>query len=74
MTLHEYMKAKKISDESLAEILRKDRTLIGRYRRGAVTPPPSVISKIEVITEGAVTLADWVRPKEASAQASGAAA
>ena len=60
MKLDEFMRLKEMSDEAMASILAKDRTIVGKYRRGLVTPPLEVIAEIEKATSGAVSFRDFL--------------
>lgn len=60
MKLSEYMKLKQMTDDVLADALGKDRTIIGKYRRGIVIPPIEVIARIEDVTERAVSFRDFL--------------
>jgi transcriptional regulator with XRE-family HTH domain len=60
MKLHDYMKLKDISDDAFAAKLGKDRTIVGRYRRGIVIPPLDVLAQIESLTDRAVSFRDFL--------------
>ena len=60
MKLTDYMQLKGMTDDHLADMLKKDRTLIGRYRRGVVVPPLDVIAEIEKVTDNAVSFRDFL--------------
>lgn len=66
MKLLEYMQLKGMTDDQLADALNKDRTLIGRYRRGVVVPPLEVIAEIEKLTNNAVSFRDFLSSTEAA--------
>lgn len=60
MKFAEYMAEANISDDAMAVSLKKDRTVIGRYRRGDVVPPLEVIAKIDELTGGRVSYPDFL--------------
>lgn len=60
MKLQEYMNLKNISDEEMAEMIGKERTLVSKYRRGKVAPPLEVIAVIEAKTNRAVSFQDFL--------------
>lgn len=60
MTLSEYMAKHSKTEQDLAEILGKHRSVIGRYKNGEVKPPISIIAKISEITKGKVQFKDWI--------------
>lgn len=64
MKLQEYMKLKKMSDEDMAALIGKDRTLVSKYRRGKVSPPIEVIAVIEAKTDRAVSFQDFLAPSK----------
>jgi len=66
MKLSDYLAMAKISDEQFASVLKKDRTLVGRYRRGEVTPPLDVIAQIEAATDSAVSFRDFLQSETAA--------
>ena len=59
MKLEKYMADNQLTDEAMAKRLGKDRSVVSRYRRGEVTPPPDVIREIQRVTERAVQFNDW---------------
>ena len=59
MKLDQYMTENKVFEVNLAQKLKKHRSVIGRYRRGEVTPSLKVAKAIQKITKGAVTMEDW---------------
>lgn len=67
MKLAQYMKLKSVSDEEMAALLGKERTVVGRYRSGKVTPPLDVIAKIESLTDRAVSYEDFLPADGAAA-------
>lgn len=56
MTLKEFMAREGISIAEAAERLKRDQTLIGRYRARSVTPSPEVIAEIVEWSKGDVTI------------------
>jgi len=54
------MERKSIGDAEFAVLIGKDRSLVNRLRRGDVRPTLDVAAKIEVVTEGEVTMQAWV--------------
>lgn len=60
MKLDEYMELHSLTDAAFAAMVGKDRTMIGRYRRGDVIPPADVIHEIQVLTKYAVQFNDWI--------------
>ena len=60
MTLAEYMATYSKTEQELAEILGKHRSVVGRYRSGEVKPPIAIIAKISEITKGKVQFRDWL--------------
>lgn len=46
MTLDEFLTSQNISNAAAAERLKRDVTLIGRYRSRQVTPSPEIIAEI----------------------------
>jgi ribosome-binding protein aMBF1 (putative translation factor) len=60
MKLETYMKLHSVTDADLAETIGRCRTAVLRYRSGKITPPLSVIAKIEKATKGKVTFKDFV--------------
>lgn len=68
MTLDEYLTKHKISNAEAAAKLKRDVTLIGRYRARSVTPSPQVIADIVEWSLGAVTPRELLaEPKETAA-------
>ena len=59
MKLSKYMEAHGITDGAMALKIHKDRTMIGRYRRGEILPPADVIHRIQKVTNLAVQFNDW---------------
>ena len=59
MTLGEYLTQQKIGDEEFAESIGVDRTAVSRYRRNKRLPRPDTILRIQRVTDGAVTPADF---------------
>lgn len=55
MTLDKFLETENISLAKAAEKLKRDVTLIGRYRKRAVTPSPQVIADIVEWSRGKVT-------------------
>lgn len=55
MTLDEYLSTNGITNSAAAEKLKRDVTLIGRYRARTVTPSPQIIADIVEWADGAVT-------------------
>ena len=64
MKLQEYMELKNLTDEQMAEIIGKERTLVSKYRRGKVSPPLEVIAVIEAKTDRAVSYQDFLAPSK----------
>lgn len=67
MTLDEYLSANSISNSDAAAKLKRDVTLIGRYRARTVTPSPQVIADIVEWAEGAITPRELLADREAAA-------
>ena len=59
MNLSEYAIKNKLNNIQLAKLIGRDRSVIGKYRKGTVMPKPKTIMHIEVVTKGAVKLRDW---------------
>lgn len=64
MTLLEWRKQQKMTQEGLAKLLKTDRALVCKWERGEHSPTAKTIMKIMEVTKGAVTLADIVRTSE----------
>jgi transcriptional regulator with XRE-family HTH domain len=69
MKLETYMKLHSLTDDAMAEKIGKDRTMVGRYRRGEVVPPSEVIRDIQAVTNLAVQFNDWFSEPEKSGAA-----
>ena len=61
MDFDTYIRTKGYKEEELASILDVSQGTVNRWRRGLRLPRPAAIHQIEQFTEGAVTLADWLR-------------
>lgn len=61
MTLQEYLEKRDLTEAEFAQIIGKNQTTVGRYKRGTLMPRPSTIVKIEEVTKGAVKFKDWVQ-------------
>ena len=59
MTLSEYMKQEGLRDAELAELCGRDRTRINRIRRGIAKPSLELLVRLERVTQGQVTAADF---------------
>lgn len=72
MKLAEFMEDRGLDDEAMAALVRADgvtkcdRTQMSRYRRGVRRPEWNVIARIRVVTDDAVTGADWEVLSEAA--------
>ena len=62
MTFDEFLSGKKITNAEAADRLKRDVTLIGRYRARSVTPGPEIIADIVEWSKGKVS------PRELLAQ------
>ncbi len=60
MKLKEYMDRENLTDQTMADLLKKERSVVTRYRNGDVTPPIETIARIEEVTNGKVKFRDWV--------------
>jgi len=63
MTLKEYLKLRKISYRTFAEIVGVDHTYVWRLKNGERRPSPDVALKIEKATKGMVTRMDLLYPE-----------
>ena len=59
MKLAKYMEIHQLTDEMMAELIGKDRSVVSRYRRGELVPPSDVIWEIQSKTNLAVQFNDW---------------
>lgn len=59
MHLSAYMKAKKLSDEDVAEGIERSRATVSRIRRRKVRPDWETIEKIRAFTRGKTTADDF---------------
>jgi DNA-binding XRE family transcriptional regulator len=59
MTLHEWLTREQRTDAWLAEKIGRHRTTITRIRNGRLRPSVAVAAKIQKLSRGAVTAADY---------------
>lgn len=59
MDLADFMKAKKLTDASLAEMVGRDRTNVTRWRTKRTRPDFDALIALEKITDGRVTAKDF---------------
>lgn len=64
MTLIEWRKSRKMTQEEVARLLETDQGTYSHWERGARAPALDAAAKILDVTKGAVTLADLVRTSE----------
>lgn len=55
MTFDEFLKTSKISNAEAAERLKRDQTLIGRYRQRKINPSAEIVAEIVEWSRGKVT-------------------
>ena len=70
MKLEEWMHENKVSDADLAGRVGRDRTIISKLRKGQIKPSLEVLVAVTRITEGQVTVNDFMPeqpPDEAAA-------
>jgi len=65
MTLYEYYTIKKVSNKqwslrALADHIGLNENTLRTYIYGRSSPPPRVISRIRVMTDGSVDIDDWI--------------
>lgn len=59
MHLSEYMAAKDLTDEAVANAIGRSRVSVSRYRRRLIRPDWEAAERIEKFTDGDVSLNDW---------------
>jgi hypothetical protein len=68
MHLSEFMAARELSDEAVAEGVGRNRVSVSRWRRKLVRPDWDAIEAIKAFTGGAVTADDWIGPLGSDAE------
>ena len=66
MYLQEYCRKHNLSQEKFADLIGVSPSHVCQIIKGVRSPSIHLISKIEVVTEGAVTLKDLIHPKAPS--------
>lgn len=66
MTFDQFLSSNQIANFDAAIKLKRDVTLIGRYRARTVTPSPEVIAEIYKWSKGAVTPRELLKQSEAA--------
>ncbi len=66
MQLGTFIKQRELTHEAFGRIVGVTQATINRYVRGERFPSPEMIRKINVATEGAVTVSDWYSDAEAA--------
>lgn len=65
MKLEEWMAANKMSDAELAGRVGRDRSVVSKLRKGQILPSIEVLGVLTRISEGQVTVADFLPPQAA---------
>lgn len=58
--LDTYMKQREIGDADLAMLIKRDRSVVSKIRRGMIRPTLDVAAAIETATDGGVPISSWV--------------
>lgn len=61
MDLAEFMKSAEMSDAQLADLVKRDRSNVTRWRLGRTKPDFDALVAIEKISDGKVTARDFVQ-------------
>lgn len=69
MTLNEYLKLHGLSDGDFADLVKRERTTVMRWRKGATRPDWEALEAIHEASGGAVTPNDFFPPDEQPAVA-----
>ena len=64
MKLRDYLKQKKLSESSFAELLQVSQAHVNRILNGKGYPSAKLANKIQKITKGVVTVEDMIRIRE----------
>jgi transcriptional regulator with XRE-family HTH domain len=67
MKLTDYMSLKGLSDEEMGNLIGKERSVVSKYRSGAITPTLQTIARLEEITDRAVSFRDFLAQEESAA-------
>jgi transcriptional regulator with XRE-family HTH domain len=59
MTLHEYLKSKKLTQYAFADLIKVSQAAVYRYVNGLRIPEEEVMPRIYVVTNGAVSANDF---------------
>lgn len=70
MHLSDFMTARTLSDETVAEAVGRNRVSVSRWRRRLVRPDWDAIEAIRSFTDGEVTADDWSGPLVTEAEES----
>lgn len=54
-----YMAQKQITDAQMAQMVKRDRSIISKIRRGQMRPSLEMAGLIEEVTNGAVPMQAW---------------
>lgn len=60
MTLEKFMEIAGLTDQTLADLIKRDRTTVTRLRNGSIKPSFEVMVALEKATEGLVKPSDFV--------------
>lgn len=66
MHLSDYMKKHDLSDDQVADLIKRSRPTVSRIRRGLVRPDWETIEALKRVTDGAVTADDFLHLQAAS--------
>lgn len=61
MTLQEFLEKNEMTEAEFAQLIGKNQTTVGRYKRLEHLPNVEMILKIEEVTNGKVKFKDWVQ-------------
>lgn len=65
MHLSDYMAMNGLRDDDLSVMLGRNRTTVNRLRRGLHLPSLAIAQKIQEVTNGEVSVNDWLDPPKA---------
>jgi DNA-binding transcriptional regulator YdaS (Cro superfamily) len=67
--LDAYMKKQDVGDAAFAALIKRDRSMVSKLRRGVVRPTIDLAAAIETATDGAVPMQAWATADQQSVAA-----
>jgi DNA-binding transcriptional regulator YdaS (Cro superfamily) len=64
MKLATYLQQHQLTDQAFAELIGRERSVVSRYRTGAVCPSLETIAAIDRVTGGTVSFQDFTATQE----------